>query len=549
MATEDVFFRLKLAGQRAVAAGFNDTAKAVDRLGDESAATAKQADKAARATGRASDTAKRGSSPIAKLAKGAVALGAGFASISAGKKAVDTTTSLAKAAIGLSANFGLASETAAQFAVVAKVRGIDPKGLTLGFTALSRAVVKNDEGFKKLGVSRKLLATGNLDAIIRKSADGFARLGPGPERAALGAKLFGKQWANLRPLLAGGSKELQTQLNLAKKYVPGLAGSKDAVAKLAAAQRESQFAMIGLQIAAAQLLIPALTKLSSITASVVGWAREHKTITRTLAIAVTVLAGAAVVWKVGAVAATFATNAWKVAMVALNIVMRANPIGLVVTALAALGVGLVLAYRKSATFRRIVDGAWNTLRTGFGWVKANWPTILAILTGPIGLAALAISKNFARIKSGARQVAAVITGVFTTLGGVLGTILKAPINAVIAVINAVPDIKIPKLDLGKLGSVGGGTIGIPHIEPLAGGTRSASPGLKLVGEQGPEIVRLRGGERVFDAGSTARGLAGGSDGIAAALRALAARPVIIQVDGREIARASQSGREWESALA
>ncbi|MFJ2187829.1 transglycosylase SLT domain-containing protein [Kitasatospora sp. NPDC087861] len=40
------------------------------------------------------------------------------------------------------------------------------------------------------------------------------------------------------------------------------------------------------------------------------------------------------------------------------------------------------------------------------------------------------------------------------------------------------------------------------------GTLSASPGLKLVGEQGPELVNFRGGERVHNAGDTRRMLQG-----------------------------------------
>ncbi len=35
------------------------------------------------------------------------------------------------------------------------------------------------------------------------------------------------------------------------------------------------------------------------------------------------------------------------------------------------------------------------------------------------------------------------------------------------------------------------------------GTNSASPGLALVGERGPELVDFRGGERVHDASATA----------------------------------------------
>lgn len=37
----------------------------------------------------------------------------------------------------------------------------------------------------------------------------------------------------------------------------------------------------------------------------------------------------------------------------------------------------------------------------------------------------------------------------------------------------------------------------------AQGTKSASPGLALVGEQGPELISMRGGETVFSARDTA----------------------------------------------
>ena len=41
--------------------------------------------------------------------------------------------------------------------------------------------------------------------------------------------------------------------------------------------------------------------------------------------------------------------------------MRMNPIGLIITGLILLGAALVVAYKKSATFRRIVDGVWAGL--------------------------------------------------------------------------------------------------------------------------------------------------------------------------------------------
>ena len=60
--------------------------------------------------------------------------------------------------------------------------------------------------------------------------------------------------------------------------------------------------------------------------------------------------------------AAIGTKALAIAQRGLNLVMSMNPIGLIITGLILLGTALVLAYKKSATFRRIVDGVWAGLK-------------------------------------------------------------------------------------------------------------------------------------------------------------------------------------------
>jgi hypothetical protein len=73
---------------------------------------------------------------------------------------------------------------------------------------------------------------------------------------------------------------------------------------------------------------------------------------------VTALGTAAIIIKtVSAV-----TKAWAVVQAALNVVMTANPIGLVVVAIAGLAAGLVIAYKRSETFRDIVNGAFGAAK-------------------------------------------------------------------------------------------------------------------------------------------------------------------------------------------
>lgn len=68
---------------------------------------------------------------------------------------------------------------------------------------------------------------------------------------------------------------------------------------------------------------------------------------------------------------TLATKAWALAQVALNLVLSANPIAIVVLALAGLAAGLKFAYDNSAEFRGIVQQlfAWlGNLLKPLGWV-------------------------------------------------------------------------------------------------------------------------------------------------------------------------------------
>lgn len=225
------------------------------------------------------------------------------------------------------------------------------------------------------------------------------------------------------------------------------------------------------------------------------------------------------------IAASAATKAWTIVQGALNIVLSANPIGLVVIAVAALVAGFVLAYKKSDKFREIVDKAFSKVKavaesvasffttkvpaafekvksaaeTALGWVKDHWPVILAILTGPFGLAVLAISKNWDKITDGATAIIGTVkdkfnglVGFFKGLPGEIGGIfsglwtgiaesLKDGLNSVLHL-----PITIPVIDthIPGIGKIGGQTL-IPH---LAKGGVVTSPTLALIGEAGPEAV-------------------------------------------------------------
>ncbi|MFJ4550316.1 phage tail tape measure protein [Streptomyces sp. NPDC088817] len=116
---------------------------------------------------------------------------------------------------------------------------------------------------------------------------------------------------------------------------------------------------------------------------------------------------AAVAWalqKVRMIAAAVAEGVLTAAQWLLNVAMNANPLGLIILGIAALVAGIVLAYNKIGWFRDFCDGAFKVIGAAIGWVvdfvKAHWPLLLALLTGPIGIAVGLIVKYWDQIKSG-----------------------------------------------------------------------------------------------------------------------------------------------------
>ncbi len=74
---------------------------------------------------------------------------------------------------------------------------------------------------------------------------------------------------------------------------------------------------------------------------------------------------ALMVYKGIQTAITVATKAWTAAQWLLNVAMNANPIGIVITAVAALVAGVVYCWNKFAGFRAFILTMWDTMK-GFG---------------------------------------------------------------------------------------------------------------------------------------------------------------------------------------
>ncbi|MGW7107008.1 phage tail tape measure protein [Streptomyces xanthophaeus] len=110
------------------------------------------------------------------------------------------------------------------------------------------------------------------------------------------------------------------------------------------------------------------------------------------------------------------TKGFAAAQALLNAVMALNPITLVIIGLIALGAALVIAWKRSETFRAVVQAMWEAIRTAALWVweKALKPAFEGFMTGlrAIGDAAVwlwsVLQPVFSFIGAAARILATII---------------------------------------------------------------------------------------------------------------------------------------------
>jgi phage-related minor tail protein len=195
------------------------------------------------------------------------------------------------------------------------------------------------------------------------------------------------------------------------------------------------------------ILLPMFQKLSAILVQVADFAVENSKV-------MVILGGVVGGLAVAILAANAAMKVYqatlivvKAAQFALNLVMAANPITLVVLALAALVAAFVLAYKNSETFRNGVNALFDGIKKG---VTASVDFIKGYLN---------VVMNFYK---------SIFNGIASLWNNSIGKLSFS-----------VPDW-VPGL--------GGKGFDVPNIPMLADGGIVRSPTLALIGEKGPEAV-------------------------------------------------------------
>lgn len=202
-------------------------------------------------------------------------------------------------------------------------------------------------------------------------------------------------------------------------------------------------------------------------------------------------------WKIAVTAATATAKLMRTAMLLLNGAMRANPVGVVITAFTLLvGAGLAV-YKNWDTIKAKAVELWNSFSSNFpniaSVVKANFAIVADVAKNVWGVFSNLIGfvKNvFTGQWSAAWEN---VKGIFSNAFQALEGIAKAPINGVINLVNgAIGAINGISVDIPKwVPKFGGETFGVnlPKIPQLAEGGIATRSTLANIGEGGePEAV-------------------------------------------------------------
>jgi Prophage tail length tape measure protein len=170
---------------------------------------------------------------------------------------------------------------------------------------------------------------------------------------------------------------------------------------------------------------------------------------------------------------------------------------LAVATLLAIGPWILLGAAIAALAYIVVtnfDTIKHAIGVAFDWVKQNWPLIMGILLGPIGIATAAIIKNFDTIKQAFVNVWNWIKGTFAAIGDLAAASVRGAVNAVLSFaqrqINTFINLlnsaintinKIPGVNISKLNQIA--------LPMLAEGGIVTKPTTAMIGEGGePEAV-------------------------------------------------------------
>ena len=218
--------------------------------------------------------------------------------------------------------------------------------------------------------------------------------------------------------------------------------------------------------------------------------------------AVTIIQGVVKAFK----AWKIATEGMTIAQRALNLVMKANPIGLVISLIAGLVTAFVILWNKSDAFRNfwinlwenvknITKKAWSALTSG---AKNAWEGIKSVFSKVGSFFSDTFSKAWNKVKDifskGGQVFSGIKEGISSTfkniVNGLIGginTVVAVPFKAINKMLNKIRNVSILGAEPFK-GFWKQDPLGIPKIPKLATGEFVEKPAARIIGDAGKEAV-------------------------------------------------------------
>lgn len=300
----------------------------------------------------------------------------------------------------------------------------------------------------------------------------------------------------------------------------------------------------------AHTLIPALKAAG-------GFFKEHQAIFGPLAAAFGAMAAALLIYKGAIGVVSIATKAWTALQTALNVVLNANPIGLIILAIVGLVAAVIYLWNNVEGFRTFVLVAWEAIKTAFtatinaivtafqafinamvvafqafvqffvdGWNIASsvFHTVIDFIvsvaktawnavTSAFGTAVQWVKDRWNGLLDIFRSVGTFFANVGTGIADGIKNGVKSAVNFVIGMVNGL--INGINFLIRGINAVNpfSDIPSIPHVPKLAKGGTLTSGGQVMVGERGKEIVSLPEGASVTNNRDTEKFLQGNGNGI------------------------------------
>lgn len=395
--------------------------------------------------------------------------------------------------------------------------------LTATLDGLSRNAINNSDEFERLGI-QVFDADGNMRNMADIVGDLEGSLGgmsDEQKRAELMGLGFNKQALDGINALMGSSdaiREYESELRNAGGTTEEVADKQ--LESFAAQWDLAKSKITDVGISLGSFLVPKMAAAADWVGKNTGTVKILAGVLGGLAAVMLTVAAAQKVWMTLLAIKAGVVKAITVAQWLWNVAMSANPIGLIIIAIAALVAIIIIAYKRSETFRKIVDGAFRGIAAVVKWwwenivkryfafwqaaiglavdaakwlwdqVKRRFAAAKAIFSAVVGWVNNMWTQardRFQRIVDFVRGIPGKIRSGLSTLRDRLMAPFRAAFNAVASLWNrslgrirfTVPDW-VPKM--------GGRGWSFPQMPMLAEGGIVTRPTVALIGEAGPEAV-------------------------------------------------------------